>query len=211
MTTIADFRTRVKAALGVSGTSTERGYEDGNIDQHIKQAVAEFSIHLPVEAGMDLSVSPASRSVSTVTLTRVIRVVAVETPIGTWPRALVDFDRWGTTLTMDIQPQPAFVPVRVYFEQAHLVDDTSSTIAPEHEHVIVEGAAALAVLARAAGAAQTLETATEQPMTYQHLRIAQSRLASWRNQIRRLAGGVGRRRLYVTSSRPVETGVVSGV
>ncbi|MGE0538857.1 MAG: hypothetical protein AB7R89_01585 [Dehalococcoidia bacterium] len=38
---------------------------------------------------------------------------------------------------------------------------------------------AMALLSRATGAAQTLETSTSQPQTYQHLRIAQERLRQW--------------------------------
>ena len=210
MATIVDFRTRVKAALGVSSTSTERGFEDANIDQHIKQAVEEFSIFVPVEASADLTIAAGSRTLSLTGLTRLIRVAAVEVPVGQWPRAFAEFDRWGTTLTLDITPPAAATPARVYYEQGHLVDTAGSTVEQEHEHVIVEGAAAFAVLARAAGAAQTLETATNQPQTYQHLRIAQTRLAHWRAQLRRLSGRVVRRRLFVPAGGPVQRSVVSG-
>ncbi|HET8644139.1 MAG TPA: hypothetical protein VFO85_01545, partial [Vicinamibacteria bacterium] len=133
---------------------------------------------------------------------------AVELPMGQWPRALVDFDRWGGTLTLDIAPPSVNTTARVYYEQAHLVDGAGSTVAAEHEHVIVEGGAALALLARAAGAAQTLETATTQPQTYQHLRLAQARLARWRAELRRLAGRMVRRSIYVPATTPLSRSVV---
>ena len=209
MTTIVDLRGRVKAALGIVSSSTERGYDDVSLDQHIKQVVEEFSAYVPVEASADVTIAAGSRTLSVVGLTRVIRVAAVETPIGRWPRAPVEFDRRGATPTLDLAPPSAATPARVYYEQAHLVDTAGSTVAPEHEHVIVEGATAFALLARAAGAAQTLETATNQPQTYQHLRLAQSRLAHWRAQLRRLRGHAVRRRLYTPAGGPVQRSVVS--
>jgi hypothetical protein len=85
--------------------------------------------------------------------------------------------------------------VRVYYEQAHFVDATGSTLPTELEYVVVEGAAAFAVLARATAVATTWVAATVQPQTYQHLRIAQSRLAGWRAMLRRLGGHTVRHRL----------------
>jgi hypothetical protein len=210
MTTIVDFRDRVKAALGITTTSTERGFGDAHLDGHVRQAVEEFSIYVPVEASADLTIAAGTRTLSVAGLTRFLRAAAVEVPIGQWPRALVDFDQWSTTLTLDIAPPAANTTARVYYEQRHLVDGSGSTIAPEHEYVIVEGGTAFAILARAAGAANTLETSTSQPMTHQHLRIAQSRLEHWREQIRRLSGRVVRHRLFVPASGPVQRSVVSG-
>src|SRR5215218_3175440 len=210
MTTLADFRLRVKAALGIAGASAERGFDDTSLDQHIKQAVEEFSLYVPVEASADLTLAAGARTLALGGLTRPLRVAAVELPLGQWPRTLVDFDRWGATLSLDVAPPSANITARVYYEQAHLVDAGGSTIAPEHEHVVVEGAAALALLARVAGAAQTLETAADQPVTYQHLRLAQARLARWRADLRRLGGRLVRRSAYTPAAAPVQLHVVSG-
>lgn len=188
MTTLADFRIRVLYALGVSGTSTERGFDDASIDRHIQQAVAEFSLHVPAEARADVSVSGGSRQFAVTALTRPLRVLAVEYPPDRWPRAFVDFDVWGNTVTLDLSPPPTAYAVRVYYTQQHLVDAGGSTVPAGHEHVVVEGATALAILARAMGAANTAETATVAPQTYQHLRVAQERLLRWREMLRRLGG-----------------------
>jgi hypothetical protein len=211
MSTLTDFRNRVKATLGISGSSAERGFDDPSLDQHIRQAVEEFSMYVPGEASADLLLLAGSRALSVAGLTRLLRVAAVEMPMGQWPRSLRDFDRWNTTLTLDIAPPSVDTTTRVYYEQGHLVDGSGSTIDPAHEHVIVEGASALALLARVAGAAQTLESAAAQPQTYQHLRLAQSRLARWRAQLRRLGGRMVQRRLYPPSGSPVQTSVVAEV
>src|SRR3712207_2608144 len=101
MTTLADFRNRTKAALGIAGASAERGFDDTSLDQHIKQAVEEFSLHVPAEASADLTVTAGSRTLGAGGLTRALRVAAVEFPVGRWPRTLVDFDRWGATFSLD--------------------------------------------------------------------------------------------------------------
>src|SRR5262249_29182970 len=155
MTTLADFRDRVKYALGITGTSTERGFDNNSIDKHTIQAVEEFSLAVPLRSRADVAVSGGTRSFDLSSLTRPIAVEAIEYPVGDWPRVLLDFDLWGTTVTIDLGPPGSAYTVRVYYTAQHLVDGVGSTVEGEHENVIVEGATALALLARAAGAAQT--------------------------------------------------------
>lgn len=208
MTTLADYRSRVKAALGIVGTTGERGYDDASLDQHIRQTVEEFSLFLPAEATADLTLAAGSRTLNLAALPRVMRVAAVEAPSGQWPRVFVDFDSWDAALTLAIAPPALNLPARVYYEQVHLVDAFGSTIAPEHEHLIVEGGAAFALLARAAGAAQVLETATAQPLTYQHLRLAQERLDRWKQSLRRVSGRIVQQRLYTPGSSATNLAIV---
>jgi hypothetical protein len=208
MTTLADFRARVLYAMGVTASS-ERGLTDTNVDEHIRRAVEEFGLYVPAQATADLTLIGGARTLSTAGLTRAVAVTAVEYPIGAWPRRLIDFDVWGSTVTLDLQPPAADYTVRLYYTQRHVVDASGSTIDPAHESVIVEGAAAHAILARAMGAANTAETATVAPQTYQHLRVAQERLDRWRALLRRLSGRIDRRVLYVPGSGPLRRDVVT--
>ncbi len=196
MTTIADYRTRVLYALGIGGSSSERGFDNNSIDKHTQQAVEEFSLCVPLQASADIAVAGGARSFSTVALARLVRVRTVEYPPDQWPRALLDFSVWGSTVTLDIAPPAGGYTVRVCYDQGHLVDGSGSTIAAAHEHVIVEGATVFAILARAMGAANTAETSTVAPQTYQHLRVAETRLEHWRTQLRTLGGALERRALY---------------
>jgi len=200
MTTIADVRARVLYALGVSGTSTERGFDDASIDRHIQQAVEEFSLHVPAEARADVSVSGGSRQFAVTALTRPLRVLAVEYPPDRWPRVLVDFDVWGGAGTLGLRPPPAAYMVGGYYTQQHPVDAGGSTVPAGPEHVVGGGASGLAILARAMGAANTAETATVAPQTYQHLRVAQERLLRWREMLRRLGGHLERHILRAVRS-----------
>ena len=206
MTTLADFRSRVLFAMGVTA-STERGLTDTNVDEHIKRAVEEFSLYVPLEATADVSVSAGSRTFALTALTRPVRVTAAEYPVGQWPRALLDFDLWSGTVTLDHGPPASGYSVRVYYTQRHVVDGSGSTIDLAHETVIVEGAAAHAILARAMGAANTAETATATPQTYHHLRVAQARLERWRALLHHLSGRAVRRRLYTPGTSPVRRDV----
>lgn len=209
MTTLADFRTRVLYALGIGTSSSERGFDNASIEQHVKQAVEEFSLYVPLEARADVTVTSGSRSLALGGLVRPITVTAVEYPVEQWPRALLDFDTWGATLTLDHSPPAADYTVRLYFTQQHLVDAAGSTIEPEHEHVIVEGATAIAILARAMGAASAAETSAAAPQTYQHLRVAQTRLNRWRDLIHRLGGGLQRRSFYTAAAAPLSRDIVT--
>lgn len=174
----------------------------------MQQAVEEFSLYLPGQATADLAVSSGAREVSLATLTRPVRVEAVEYPVGQWPRALLDFSVWGTTLTLDHAPPAAGYTVRVYYGQQHLVDGSGSSVPAAHENLVVEGGAALAILARAMGAANTAETASTPPYTFQHLRVAQERLERWRTLLRTFAGRMQQRGLYVAAPAPVSRHLV---
>ena len=208
MTTLVDFRTRVLYALGIGGTSTERGFDNASIEQHVQRAVEEFSLYVPVQARSDIAVTGGSREFALSALTRPIDVHAVEYPTGRWPRMLLDFDVWGVTVTLDHGAPAAGYTVRVYYTQQHLVDGSGSTIEPEHESVVVEGATAMAIMARAMGAASSAETSTTAPQTYQHLRVAQTRLDRWRDLLRRLAGETRPRQLYTPASAPLGRDIV---
>lgn len=209
MTTLADFRTRVLYALGVT-VSSERGFTDTNVDEHIKRAVEEFGLYVPAQAAADLTVTGGTRTLLTSALTRPVAVAAVEYPLDQRPRRLVDFGVWGGTVTLDHSPPAAAYTVRLYYTQRHLVDAAGSTIDPAHEGVVVEGAAAHAILARAMGAANAAETATVAPQTYQHLRVAQARLNRWHTALRRLSGGAAGRQLFTPEAPPVSRTVVQG-
>jgi hypothetical protein len=211
MTTITDFRSMARSLYGTD-PSTDRGFVDAVLDRTITHAVAEFSQHLPIRARADFGINGGSRTWSiAAALTRPISVVAVEYPVDQRPRILLDFDAWGDTVTMDHSPPASNYTIRAYYNQAHLVDGSGSTIEPEHEYLIAEGAFIYSLFARTIGAANTLDTATSgtpTPNTFMHLRIASERLANWRRQLRRIAGQLQSRAVYSPSTRPFLRNVV---
>lgn len=208
MTVLSDFRTRVRYAQGLTTTSTERGFSDNNLDQHVKEAVEQFSLYVPIEATATITVTGGTRTFNLSSLTRPIRVVAVEYPTGNWPRRLLDHDVYAGVVTLDHPPPAANYDVRVYYHQQHLVDGSGSTIEAEHETVIVEGGAVFALLARAAGFANTLETSAGAAQYMHHLRVAQQRYEQWQRLLRALGTQFKRRRLYTPQDRPSSRDIV---
>jgi hypothetical protein len=211
MSTITDFRSMSRSLYGTDPT-TDRGFVDAVLDRTINQAVSEFSQHVPIKATATVNVTGGSRTWGmAAALTRPIRVMAVEYPVDRWPRVLLDFDVWGDTVTLDHSPPAGGYSVKVYYDQAHLVDASGSTIEAEHEYLVAEGAFVYSLFARTIGAANTFDTTatgTPMPNAMQHLRVAEARLAHWRRQLRRVASQVQTRSLYPPGSRPYARDVV---
>ncbi len=135
MTTIADFRTRITDETGF--VTSERGGSQASMDRHILQAVAELSLHLPLKLETQVTVTGGSRRVQLSSLTRPIRVRAVEYPLSSWPRSLADFvsEPLMDTCDIDHSPPSADYAVLVHYDASHLVDGSGSTVRLEHEHL----------------------------------------------------------------------------
>lgn len=210
MTTIADFRGRITDETGLA--TSERGGTQASMDRHILQAVAEMSLHLPLKLETDVAVTGGSRRFGLASLIRPIRINAVEYPVGQWPRALLEFvsEPLQDVCDLDHAPPGAGYTVRVYHDAYHLVDATGSTVRAEHEHLVVWGGAGFAYLARAAAAANTADAATSnQPLTYQHLRIGEMYLRLFRDELRRHGSALRARPLYAAAAPPVRADVVT--
>lgn len=211
MTTLTDLRLRVLDEIGLTAVNTERGTSStGMVDGHILRAIEELQLYLPVEAQFDVAVVGGARSFSLSALTRPMRVIACEYPVGNWPRTFLDFDTWGTTVTLDHSPPSSNYVVRVSYAQRHLVDAGGSTLNIEHEVVALEGAIAMTLLALTSQEASTRPTATAVPV-YDRLRTAQVRLARWRDQLRYLGGQNRRRTLYAPSTTPTSKTIVQPI
>lgn len=196
MTTATDFRARALLEMGISTSSGERGLTNADMDGHVQRAVEEYTRWFPAEEKTDIAVSGGARIINMSSLTRPIDVVACEYPTGNRPRTFVDFDVWDQVVTLDHGAPTSGYTVSVYYTQRHLVDGSGSTIRLDHEDIVVEGIVALALLARATGAAQTADNvAFIGGGTPYHLQIAESRVRRWKAALRSLAR-VRRRSLY---------------
>lgn len=205
MTTSVDFRNMVKGHLGLTGTSAEGGYTDADLDNHVQRAVAEFGLYVPLELKTSVAVAASSRSFALTLLTRPMTVAAVEYPTGQWPRALLPFDTWAGTVTIDHSPPAAGYTVDVYYLAQHLVDVSGSTVEAEHEVVISEGAVALAHMARARTWMQNVEANlgianTPVGKMPPAVVVAEQRLKRWRALLRDLGRGRARTRALYSPS-----------
>src|SRR3989304_662671 len=78
-----------------------------------------------------------SRDVS-VTLDQLVRIEAVEYPTAEWPPAFVQWQLYGSVLTLLLESAPAAVAdVNVYWGQLHAVDATQSPLPTAAEDAVV--------------------------------------------------------------------------
>jgi hypothetical protein len=175
-------------------------WSDGELDRHIGRAVVELSVVLPREQKTTLTTSAGSRELSIAGLTDLLRIAAVEWPVGNWPPTYVQFSVWQTTLTLLVDAAPAGVEdVAVYWERVHQVDETTSTLPVEREDVVLLGAAGYAAVEWASFATNRANIAGSD-VDRDYAIWGRSRLAEFSRQLRRLSARLKSGRLYVPAA-----------
>jgi hypothetical protein len=143
---ISTLRARLRKELHDEDDANYR-WVDGVLDRHLVRAVRELSLVLPREQKTQLQTSAGSREVSVAVLTDLVRIEAVEYPVGQWPPAYVPFSLFEATLTLLIDGAPtAAQDLNVYWGKLHTLDGGVSTLLPVAEDAVVTGAAAYAAL-----------------------------------------------------------------
>jgi len=145
-TTISILRSRLRVDLNEPAADR---WSDDDLDRHIRHAIRDVNRVVPREmkaTGLTIA-DPASREMDISSLTDLIHVVAVEYPIGLYPRRLRHFETWGSTLSLltDTMPE-AGADVCVYYTTQHTVDAEGSTLPAYLEDVALVGAAGYAML-----------------------------------------------------------------
>ena len=203
MTVLADIRARVRQDLH-DEDSAAYIWTDAVLQRHIEHAVADYSIHAPLEQKSTLTTTSGSRDISISTLAGLLAVERVEWPVGEYPPQYVGFALWGTTLTLDVAGAPAGVEnVYVYWTKEHLVDGSGSTVPLPHEDVIAVGAVAYAAHDRETLTINKINVGGEVWGRYKAL--ADERMATFQKELKRLgrANTVRQRRLYSTDAPSV--------
>lgn len=119
-------------------TGTPVGLTADDYATAINSALSLFSAACPYKQKTTLSTVADSRDVDISTLTNLIEVEGVEYPTGEWPRSLVAFEVWSTTLTMLLNSAPSAVEnIYVYWASKHA---TTTTIPVEYTELVVAGA-----------------------------------------------------------------------
>jgi|SRR5579875_121141 len=131
---------------------------DADLQRHVLHAVREYELARPREVVESAAIVPGSRAIDLAPYPLLMRVVAVEYPTALWPPAYVQYQVFGTTLTLLLDQPPdgsAGATANLYCWERHRVDATSCTIDPQDDECIVAGAvhfAAQELATRAAGA-----------------------------------------------------------
>lgn len=126
----------------------EMAFEDDEIDLHIANVLADVSIRSPYEV-KETVVSDGTVNISLSAITNLIgdKVIKVEYPTGESPRSFIyDFEIFGTTLTLTEAPVSG-ENVYLYCHKIHALTESSSTLSPDLEKVLIDGTVAKAAQA----------------------------------------------------------------
>ena len=146
MPDIDDLRARLRIELHDEDSGAYR-WEDEVLDRHLLRAVRDLSFVWPHEQKATLTTSAGSRDLSLATLTDLVRVYAVEYPVGRYPAAFVQHSVFAGTLTLLTEQTPAGIEdVDVFWGAVHTLDDSTSTIPAVAEDIVLTGAAGFAAV-----------------------------------------------------------------
>ena len=145
-TSITEMRSRLRVDLADADAGR---WPDADLDRHIQHSVRDLNRVAPRELeDTSLVISdPASRELDVAPLSDLISVVAVEYPVGGYPRRLRHFELWGESLRLLTDTMPvAGDPVHVYYTAPHVADAEGSTLPGYLEDIVLTGAAGYALL-----------------------------------------------------------------
>ncbi len=118
------------------------------LQRHIERVVREVSEAWPRERLTVLTTTAGSRDIDvSAQFTDLVRIDAIEWPIGQEPRTYIQWSLYQDTLTLLGDNIPAAADsVNAYWGPRHLVDDTQSTLPQVTEEAVVQGAAGYAAI-----------------------------------------------------------------
>lgn len=171
MSNLEALRDRVEVVLM---DTTNQIWDAGVIDEALRQALAEYSLVNPIEAEEVLELAASGREIDLSALSGLVGVTEAWWPYNSqaehWPPNRLRGWRlnWNgdkPVLFLDLrdgaQPQ-AGDQVRVWYTRAHTIEDldlaAATTLPPEHESLLVTGAAGQAGMSRVADMIGTADT-----------------------------------------------------
>jgi hypothetical protein len=196
MTTIADLRDALRIELH---DEDDERWQDAVLDRHLQRAARELAFVWPREQKTALSTTAGSRDLSLASLTGLVRVFAVEYPVGEDPPAFTQFSSFGGILTLLVDQTPADAEeVNVYWGSLHTLDGSTSTLPPVAEDSVVTGAAGYAAIEWASFATNRANVGGPQAVE-DYLAWGERRLATFQAMLSRFGenGRLRSSRLFV--------------
>lgn len=177
--TLTEMRSRLRIDLHDEDSSDYR-WTDDQLDRHLGRAVRELNGAQPRPDAATIQTGPDGRSVSLTSLSDLVRVEAVEFPVGESPPSYVDFRHRGATLDLIAEEPPkADESVKVLYGRLHTLDATTSTIPPHLEELVITGAAGYAAMDLSGHAINSINMGG--PDTWRHFLVwGQEKLAHFR-------------------------------
>ena len=127
--------------------SVDAEFAEDELDLHINEVLVEISQRRPYEV-RETVLSVGSKEVSISSITNLLDVEKAEYPTGSDPPDYRDVSVFGDTLRIEIDSVPASGQnIYLYCHKVHQLTESSSTLKPDLEKVLVEGVVAKAALA----------------------------------------------------------------
>ena len=190
--TLSSLRTRVENSLQDAANAK---WTAEQIDEAITQALQHYSQINPALTIGTVALSAAGREIDISTLTGLLDVLRVwwdyDSSDPSYPPNWRDFEVWPGDLLYikdPAEPQSGDV-VRVWYARPQTLNGlsaaTATTFPPTHERIIIQGAVAFALIARAAGRSEKVNTDTE--MSQKLLAIAEGNMHEFKAALNRIA------------------------
>jgi len=128
----------------------EFSWEDDELDLHIAEILIEISQYRPYEVKETLTTTASSKELNISSIEDLFEVERIEFRTGQDPPDYRNCSIFGNTLTMDIDFLPsASEDVYLYCHKLHQLTESSSTLDPQSERVLVLGVTGKAAIAKA--------------------------------------------------------------
>ncbi len=147
--TLNEIRTLVRRDLRDEDESSYRWSND-EIDRHILHAVSDISEAVPAEQTAIISTVSGSRELDISGIADRIAIRAVEYPVNHFPKCYRRFSLWKNTLTLIDCEVPDGGNACIYYEKAHTLDTSSSSIPSHLEELVICSACGYAAIEWAA-------------------------------------------------------------
>ncbi|MGA2669956.1 MAG: hypothetical protein ABSF21_00845 [Dehalococcoidia bacterium] len=144
---ISSIRATVRQLLRdeyLSGSPFE--FDDEELNVHIGEVLIEISEYKSQEV-RETVVSNGTKEVDISTITNLLEIIKVEYPIGSDPQDFVKFTVFGNTLRIEDTTPALGANIYLYCYKAHQLTESTSSLSPDLERVLVEGTVAKAALA----------------------------------------------------------------
>ena len=134
---LVEMTARVREDLQDTDSQNYR-WTDDEVEGAILRAVDEYSIHAPIQQQSDIATTNDNNELVISSLSGILKVEAVEFPLGETPRHLQHIDYWAGKLYM--QEKGDGSNARVRWLKKHTLAAGSTTIPVEHDEILVLGA-----------------------------------------------------------------------
>jgi len=145
---LSGIRALVRQFLSDEFSQTEQDFQDDELDLYISHTLAEISQRRPYEVKETLTTTASSKELNISSIEDLLEVDKVEFRTGQEPPDYRNCSIFGNTLRMDITFLPgANENVYLYCHKLHQLTESTSTLSPQLEKVLIDGAVAQAALA----------------------------------------------------------------